>query len=87
MDNADDDFSGAHPKGVPVIISMKWHATRQQIDEVTARIKEFGHKVHSSTRFTPARLRHKPAPCIKHKLGDRTDYPWKYNPSLLFPCQ
>jgi hypothetical protein len=44
MDNADDDFSSAHPKGVPVIISMKLHATRQQIDEVTARIEEFGLK-------------------------------------------
>jgi len=66
MDNADDDFSGAHPKGVPVIISMKWHATRQQIDEVTVRIEEFGYKVHSSTGFTPRQLRHKPAPCIKH---------------------
>jgi 3-deoxy-7-phosphoheptulonate synthase len=34
-------------EGVPVIISMKLHATRQQIDEVTARIEEFGYKVHS----------------------------------------
>ena len=30
-----------------MIISMKLHATRQQIDEVTARIQEFGYKVHS----------------------------------------
>ncbi len=42
MDNADDDYSSAHPKGVPVILSMKLHATRQQIDEVTTRIEEFG---------------------------------------------
>ena len=47
MDGADDEFLIAHPEGVPVIISMKLHATRQQIDEVTARIKEFGYQVHS----------------------------------------
>ncbi len=54
-----------------MIVSMKLHAMRQQMDEVTAGIEEFGYKVHPSTGFTPRRLRHKPAPCIKHKLGDK----------------
>src|SRR5256884_6940251 len=30
-----------------MIISMKLHATRQEIDEVTDQVKRFGYKVHS----------------------------------------
>ena len=30
-----------------MIISMKMHATRQEIDEVRAQVAHFGYKVHS----------------------------------------
>src|SRR5215475_9710113 len=30
-----------------MIISMKLHATREEIDKITAQVEEFGYKVHS----------------------------------------
>jgi 3-deoxy-7-phosphoheptulonate synthase len=40
-------FFGRESKEGVVIISMKPHATREEVDYVTDRIKEFGYKVHS----------------------------------------
>src|ERR1041385_6791190 len=34
-------------EGIAMIISMKLHATRGEIDEVTEQVKRFGYKVHS----------------------------------------
>jgi 3-deoxy-7-phosphoheptulonate synthase len=40
-------FFGIDKNEGQMIISMKLHAKRNEIDEVTARIQEFGYKVHS----------------------------------------
>src|SRR5713226_4711929 len=34
-------------RGEDMIISMKLHATRQEIDEVRSQVEHFGYKVHS----------------------------------------
>jgi 3-deoxy-7-phosphoheptulonate synthase len=35
------------PEGIDMIISMKLHSTREEIDDVCAIVKHFGYKVHS----------------------------------------
>ena len=40
-------MGGSPRKGMAMIISMKRHATREEIDAVTAQVNHFGYKVHS----------------------------------------
>src|SRR6202000_2115176 len=42
-----DDSTLYPPERLAMIISMKMHATRQEIDEVRAQVAYFGYKVHS----------------------------------------